>query len=418
MTDEERWAAVERRDRTFDGRFVTGVLTTGIYCRPSCAARHPARANVRFFPSGAAAREAGLRPCKRCLPDDVARDEGAVLAAIQAIKASEEPLALADLAARTGYSPTHFQRLFTRHTGLSPAAYARALREERARQALSDGHRVTDAIYDAGFSSPSRFYDNMEGRMGMTASAWVNGGRGTTIHWAVVPTSLGDMLVAATEKGVCRLSFAEGRAALEARDQAETSYAFIAEDVLSSPDPAKSSTDETVIEAMKRASANIDARYARSPGTAARLHLAVARAFYQRSDFDTARAEYARAATLLGKAGEADSEDAVLGRLGSIHMEATSGQPGRLEAAGAAIAKEQKALGDRAKSGRIGFALAQSEGAYAYTADIERAERAIRRAVAIGSAPGSRVSPTQLLKARSSLALVMLRVQDARHHAA
>lgn len=198
-------------------------------------------------------------------------------------------------------------------------------------------------------------------------------------------------------------------AALEARDQAETSYAFIAEDVLSSPDPAKSSTDETVIEAMKRASANIDARYARSPGTAARLHLAVARAFYQRSDFDTARAEYARAATLFGKAGEADSEDAVLGRLGSIHMDATSGQPGRLEAAGAAIAKEQKALGDRAKSGRIGFALAQSEGAYAYTADIERAERAIRRAVAIGSAPGSRVSPTQLLKARSSLALVMLR---------
>ena len=222
MTDEERWAAVERRDRTFDGRFVTGVLTTGIYCRPSCAARHPARANVRFFPSGAAAREAGLRPCKRCLPDDVARDEGAVLAAIQAIKASEEPLALADLAARTGYSPTHFQRLFTRHTGLSPAAYARALREERARQALSDGHRVTDAIYDAGFSSPSRFYDNMEGRMGMTASAWVNGGRGTTIHWAVVPTSLGDMLVAATEKGVCRLSFAEGRAALEARFPAAT----------------------------------------------------------------------------------------------------------------------------------------------------------------------------------------------------
>lgn len=113
---------------------------------------------------------------------------------------------------------------------------------------------------------------------------------------------------------------------------------------------------------MKRASANIDARYARSPGTAARLHLAVARAFYQRSDFDTARAEYARAATLFGKAGEADSEDAVLGRLGSIHMDATSGQPGRLEAAGAAIAKEQKALGDRAKSGRIGFALAQSEG--------------------------------------------------------
>ena len=180
MTDDDRWAAVLRRDRALDGRFVTGVLTTGIYCRPSCAARHPHRDNIRFFADGAAARATGLRPCKRCLPDDVARDEGAVLAAIAAIKSSEEPLALADLAARTGYSPTHFQRVFTRHTGLSPAAYARALREERARQALSDGTRVTDAIYDAGFSGPSRFYRNMEGRMGMTASAWVNGGKGAT----------------------------------------------------------------------------------------------------------------------------------------------------------------------------------------------------------------------------------------------
>ena len=217
MTDDARWDAVLRRDKAQDGRFVTGVLTTGIYCRPSCAARHPLRENVRFFTDGASARATGLRPCKRCLPDDVARDESAVIKAISAIKQSEEPLALADLAARTGYSPTHFQRVFTRHTGLSPAAYARALREERARQALSDGERVTDAIYDAGFSGPSRFYQNMEGRMGMTASAWVSGGKGATIHWAVVPTSLGDMLVAATEKGVCRLSFAEGREALEER---------------------------------------------------------------------------------------------------------------------------------------------------------------------------------------------------------
>ncbi|WOF42861.1 bifunctional DNA-binding transcriptional regulator/O6-methylguanine-DNA methyltransferase Ada [Sphingopyxis indica] len=217
MTDDQCWAVMQRRDKAFDGRFIVGVLTTGIYCRPSCAARQPLRANVRFFRDGADARAAGLRPCKRCLPDDVGRDEAAVLAAIKAIQTSEEPLALADLAARTGYSPTHFQRVFTRHTGLSPAAYARALREERAREALSEAGRVTDAIYDAGFSGPSRFYENMEGRMGMTASAWANGGKGATIHWAVVPTSLGDMLVAATGKGVCRLSFAEGREALEER---------------------------------------------------------------------------------------------------------------------------------------------------------------------------------------------------------
>lgn len=207
ISDDDRWAAVLRRDRALDGRFVTGVLTTGIYCRPSCAARHPARGNVRFFADGAAARGAGLRPCKRCLPDDVARDEGAVLAAIAAIKDSEEPLALADLARRTGYSATHFQRVFARATGLSPAAYARALRAERARQALAGADRVTDAIYDAGYSAPSRFYDEQAGRLGMTASVWKDGGRGVTIHWAVVPTTLGKMLVAATDQGVCRLAF-------------------------------------------------------------------------------------------------------------------------------------------------------------------------------------------------------------------
>lgn len=218
MIDEQAaWAAVLARDRAFDGRFVTGVLTTGIYCRPSCAARHPARGNVRFFADGAAARAAGLRPCKRCRPDDVSRDERAVLAAIAAIKAAGQPLPLAALAAETGYSPSHFQRVFTRHTGLSPAAYARALMQERAAAALTDEGRVTDAIYAAGYSAPSRFYANNRARLGMSPSAWANGGKGVTIRWAVVPTSLGSMLVAATEKGVCRLSFNEERAALAAR---------------------------------------------------------------------------------------------------------------------------------------------------------------------------------------------------------
>lgn len=221
LNDDEAWAAVMRRDRSFDGRFVTGVLTTGIYCRPSCAARHPARANVRFHADGAVAREAGLRPCLRCRPDDVARDERAVLQAIAAIrdgiKDGGERLSLDDLARITGYSPTHLQRVFKRQAGLSPAAYARALRAERAANALSDGGRVTDAIYDAGYSGPSRFYEDTEGRLGMTPSAWAKGGAGVTIRWAVVETSLGPMLVAATDKGVCRLSFSEGREALERR---------------------------------------------------------------------------------------------------------------------------------------------------------------------------------------------------------
>jgi AraC family transcriptional regulator, regulatory protein of adaptative response / methylated-DNA-[protein]-cysteine methyltransferase len=217
IAEDDAWTAVLARDRAFDGRFVTGVLTTGIYCRPSCAARHPGRQNVRFFQDGAAARAIGLRPCKRCLPDDVSRDERAVLAAIAAIKAAEQPLALAALAEETGYSPAHFQRVFTRHTGLSPAAYARALMTERAAQALTEEGQVTQAIYAAGYSGPSRFYEATEGRLGMAPSAWANGGKGVTIHWAVVATSLGRMLVAATAKGVCRLSFDEGREALEAR---------------------------------------------------------------------------------------------------------------------------------------------------------------------------------------------------------
>jgi AraC family transcriptional regulator of adaptative response/methylated-DNA-[protein]-cysteine methyltransferase len=208
-SDEQCWQAVLARDRTCDGRFVTGVLTTGIYCRPSCAARHPARANVRFFARPEEARAVGLRACLRCSPDDVSRDEAAVLSAIAAIRASEEPLALGGLAADAGYSPSHFQKLFKRATGLSPAAYSRALRLERATDALTDGASVTEAIYEAGYGAPSRFYEKGSRTMGMTPSAWRNGGRGVTIRWAQVATSLGRLLVAATDKGVCRLSFGE-----------------------------------------------------------------------------------------------------------------------------------------------------------------------------------------------------------------
>ena len=138
-----------------------------------------------------------------------------MLAAIDEIKASEGRPQLAELAEAVGYSPTHFQRVFNRATGLSPAAYARALREERAREALSGGGSVTEAIYEAGYEAPSRFYDSMEGKLGMAPSAWVRGGADVTIRWAVVESSLGPMLVAATDKGVCRVSFGRGREELE-----------------------------------------------------------------------------------------------------------------------------------------------------------------------------------------------------------
>jgi AraC family transcriptional regulator, regulatory protein of adaptative response / methylated-DNA-[protein]-cysteine methyltransferase len=216
LDDEARWRIALAKDRRFDGCFVTGVLSTGIYCRPSCPARAPKRENVRFFARPEDAEAAGLRACLRCRPEAQARDEAAVAQGLALLRAAHDGVSLDRLAAAVGYSPSHFQKVFKRAVGLSPAAYIRALRLDRVAEALSAGEKVTDALYDAGYSAPSRFYEASE-RLGMTPSVWAAGGRGVTIHWAVVGTTLGPMLVAATEKGVCRLSFGEGREALEAR---------------------------------------------------------------------------------------------------------------------------------------------------------------------------------------------------------
>ena len=217
ISDDEAWAAVGARDRHMDGRFVTGVLTTGIYCRPSCAARHPRRENVRFFADGAEARAAGLRPCRRCLPDDVSREAAALDRAYRLLGQADEAPSLESLAAFAGYSPHHFHRLFKRATGVTPAAYYRRLRARRAEAALAENARITDAIYDAGFSGPARFYAEAKSRLGMTPSAWRDGGRGETIRWATAETELGTMLLAATAKGICRLSFDEDESELRRR---------------------------------------------------------------------------------------------------------------------------------------------------------------------------------------------------------
>lgn len=209
---EFAFAAFDNRDRSLDGQFVGAVKTTSIYCKPSCPARRPLRENVEFFATAAEARDAGYRPCLRCKPDEVGRDREAVAKALKLIEGAEEPLALEELAEAVGYAPHHFHRLFKRDTGVTPAAYARGVRAKRAEKALKANGRVTDAIYDAGYSGPSRFYAESGKRLGMTPSAWKNGGAGATIHWTVAQTSLGDMLVAATEKGICRLSFDEDEA--------------------------------------------------------------------------------------------------------------------------------------------------------------------------------------------------------------
>ncbi|HMJ92839.1 MAG TPA: bifunctional DNA-binding transcriptional regulator/O6-methylguanine-DNA methyltransferase Ada [Allosphingosinicella sp.] len=211
------WAAVLKRDKARDGSFVTGVLTTGIYCRPSCAARHPKRDNVRFFATGAEAAAAGLRACLRCRPDEVSREAAALDKAFRLLDRAESPPSLEDLANRAGYSPHHFHRLFKRATGVTPAAYARGKRARMMTDSLSTNGRVTDAIYDAGYSGPGRFYADAKSRLGMTPSAWRDGGRGETISWATGETDLGTMLVAATDRGICRLSFDEDEDELRRR---------------------------------------------------------------------------------------------------------------------------------------------------------------------------------------------------------
>jgi AraC family transcriptional regulator of adaptative response/methylated-DNA-[protein]-cysteine methyltransferase len=211
------WAAFAARDRAHDGRFVVAVATTGIYCKPSCPARHPQRRHVRFYRDPAEARAAGFRACLRCKPDEVGRDRVAVARAVALIEAAEEAIPLDELAARVGYAPHHFHRLFKRATGVTPAAYARGLKARAVAEALKEETNVTEAIYEAGYSAPSRFYEGGARRLGMTPSAWKRGGAGVTIRWTVADTSLGPMLVAATDKGLCRVSFDEDEAALRAR---------------------------------------------------------------------------------------------------------------------------------------------------------------------------------------------------------
>ena len=211
------WAAFMRRDRAWDGRVIGAVKTTGIYCKPSCPARRPKPENVDFYATAEEARAAGYRPCLRCKPDEVGRDREAVAKAIKLIEQAEEPPSLTELADAVGYAPHHFQRLFKRDLGVSPAEYARGLRTQRAEAALKQNGRVTDAVYDAGYASPSGFYSDAKERLGMTPSAWRDGGRGETIRWTNFDSPLGPMLIAATSKGICRLTFDDSEESLTRR---------------------------------------------------------------------------------------------------------------------------------------------------------------------------------------------------------
>ena len=218
--DDERWAAVERRDRAADGAFYYSVRSTGVYCRPSCAARLPRRENVRFHASCEEAEQAGFRPCKRCRPSEsplAERQAAAVAAACRAIEQAETIPSLDALAKAAGMSRFHFHRVFKALTGVTPKAYADAQRARRVRDELARGATVTEAIYGAGFNSNGRFYAASSDHLGMTPTAFREGGRGASIRFAIGACWLGAILVAATQKGVCAILLGDDAQAL-ARD--------------------------------------------------------------------------------------------------------------------------------------------------------------------------------------------------------
>lgn len=231
--DAARWRAVATRDAAADGVFFCCVLSTGIYCYPSCAARPARRSSVVFHADREGALRAGFRACKRCRPDLAPRAERDAALAAQAcrsIEAAEDGVSLEALAAEAGVSPFHFHRLFRRIVGVTPKGYAAAHRTARLQESLGSSATVTSAIYDSGFNSAGRFYEAADGMLGMTPGAWRRGGEGCVIAYAVGVCSLGHVLVAATGRGICAILLGDSAAALQDDLRARFARATLAED--------------------------------------------------------------------------------------------------------------------------------------------------------------------------------------------
>jgi len=217
ITDDElRWAAVLGRDGAADGGFVYAVASTGIYCRPSCPSRRPRRNQVRFFSTPDAAETEGFRACLRCEPRREEPDARRRVREAQEYldRHLDETVTLERLGAAVGLSPYHLQRSFRRQTGMSPKAYADARRMERMKSGLRNGSTVSRATYDAGYTSASRAYDHARARIGMTPAAYRRGGAGLRIRFVTLPTSLGTLLVAATDRGLCAVTLGDSADAL------------------------------------------------------------------------------------------------------------------------------------------------------------------------------------------------------------
>lgn len=218
--NDPRWALFAARDPRAEGAFYAGVLTTGVYCRPTCPARLPKPENVRFFATREEAEAAGFRPCLRCKPDQPPLAEqyaARVTAACRIIETAETVPGLKTLAGQVGISPYHFHRIFKQITGLTPHAYAAAHRERRVREEIVARDTVTEAIFDAGYNSNSRFYEQSNEVLGMTPSDYRAGGANNTIRFAIGECSLGSILVAMSERGLCAILLGDDPAAL-ARD--------------------------------------------------------------------------------------------------------------------------------------------------------------------------------------------------------
>jgi AraC family transcriptional regulator of adaptative response/methylated-DNA-[protein]-cysteine methyltransferase len=219
-TKDPRWAAIVARNPAADGQFFYSVKTTGVYCRPSCAARPARPENVQFHSSCEDAERAGFRACKRCKPNQpplVEQHAAKVTEICRLIEAAETAPALDELASKAGLSPYHFHRVFKAVTGLTPKAYAVAHRANRMRTELDRSGTVTAAIFDAGYNSNGRFYEKSDEVLGMTPSNYRAGGANTAIHFAIGECSLGSILVAASQRGVCAVLLGDDPDAL-ARD--------------------------------------------------------------------------------------------------------------------------------------------------------------------------------------------------------
>jgi AraC family transcriptional regulator, regulatory protein of adaptative response / methylated-DNA-[protein]-cysteine methyltransferase len=215
--DHARWLAVVARDRAADNAFFYSVRTTGVYCKPSCAARLPKRENVAFHLTCEAAEAAGFRACKRCRPTELVaatRHAEGVARACRLIATAEPRPRLDALAAAAGLSPYHFHRVFKTLTGVTPKAYSDRVRAQRIGQELRSNGTITEALYTAGFNSSGRFYANYPELLGMTPRTYQRRGNGEVIRFALGTCSLGLVLVAATARGVCTIQFGDDEDAL------------------------------------------------------------------------------------------------------------------------------------------------------------------------------------------------------------